>query len=237
MKNQKQTMWLPVTEEPFAERYEVSNEGDVREKKTGRLLAENRNVRSHYHYVMLYNPTARVGRNRPIHRLVAFAFIGNPPEGRNDINHIDGNRENNVVTNLEWVSRRENMEHANHVLGTVKKGSDHPSYGKPLAPEVKTKISESLRRTFARQGGTRRGAKNSEQWKQRMREWVRLNGHPRKGVHFTEEQIARISASCKERWKDPELRRRMGRHVSETYRKKRQGDVVTPSVSTPAPPA
>ena len=44
-----------------------------------------------------------------VHRLIALAFIENPnrfPE----VNHIDGVRDNNVVSNLEWVSHKENME-------------------------------------------------------------------------------------------------------------------------------
>lgn len=46
-----------------------------------------------------------------IHRLVAEAFIPNP-YGLPEVNHIDGNKENNNVYNLEWVSHQDNMRHA-----------------------------------------------------------------------------------------------------------------------------
>ena len=47
-----------------------------------------------------------------VHRLVAEHFIGEPLENQTDINHIDGNKQNNAVSNLEWCSRSENMLHA-----------------------------------------------------------------------------------------------------------------------------
>jgi len=48
----------------------------------------------------------------PIHRLVAKYFIGNPTKKRYDINHIDGNKQNNKVTNLEYCTSKENTRHA-----------------------------------------------------------------------------------------------------------------------------
>lgn len=46
-----------------------------------------------------------------VHRLVAKAFIPSV-EGKDEVNHIDANKENNHVSNLEWVSHAENMKHA-----------------------------------------------------------------------------------------------------------------------------
>lgn len=66
-----------------------------------------------------------------VHRLVAMAFIDNIPEDK-EINHIDGNKQNNCVENLEIVTHKQNMRHAKDVLGIPfnamkgKRGKQHP---------------------------------------------------------------------------------------------------------------
>lgn len=61
-----------------------------------------------------------------VHRLVALAFIGPPPDGnRTVINHIDSNRSNNTVSNLEWCSHAENHAHA-VAAGRHARGSSLP---------------------------------------------------------------------------------------------------------------
>lgn len=87
--------------------YEVSNEGNIRNKETMQMVKPHK-TRNGYNILKLY----RDGKpyTRQVHRLVAMAFIGDV-EGL-EVNHKDGNKTNNNVENLELVSRSENIKHA-----------------------------------------------------------------------------------------------------------------------------
>lgn len=95
--------------------YEVSNLGNVRscEHFTNghhlmpRVLRQN--LSNRYLYVKLYKNQTK--RSLRVHRLVALAFVPNP-DGKPQVNHIDGNRFNNSASNLEWCTSSENMVHA-----------------------------------------------------------------------------------------------------------------------------
>lgn len=62
-------------------------------------------------YCMIFLYLNGKRKNKLIHRLVAEAFIPNK-EYKKEVNHIDGNKQNNSVNNLEWVTPSENAKHA-----------------------------------------------------------------------------------------------------------------------------
>lgn len=63
---------------------------------------------------------------RKIHRLVALAFL-QPPNFGDQCNHIDGNKRNNELSNLEWVTHRRNCQHAYDIgIHKALRSTDHP---------------------------------------------------------------------------------------------------------------
>ena len=90
--------------------YEVSSHGRVRRIETGRVLTEKIG-RFGYLRVHLRSIDSKNGVNPLVHRLVAKAFIPNP-DNLPQVNHKDGNKRNNAVGNLEWVTAKGNFEHA-----------------------------------------------------------------------------------------------------------------------------
>lgn len=101
--------------------YQVSNEGRVKsldrkvkqrgggtQNKKGQLIVESMN---HKGYKLTGITKENKNRTFATHRLVAEHFIENNNE-KLQVNHIDGNKTNNHVDNLEWVTASENMRHA-----------------------------------------------------------------------------------------------------------------------------
>jgi hypothetical protein len=90
--------------------YEVSNNGLVRSLRRGKIMSTNNESSTRYAKVSLY----KEGKEKQVtvHRLVLLAFKGEPPEGKTSINHINGNKRNNDVNNLEWSNAKENGLHA-----------------------------------------------------------------------------------------------------------------------------
>lgn len=85
-------------------KYEVSNLGIVRNSKTKHILVQSKD-KSGYYVVVLYDSKKR--HCVKVHRLVAKAFVDNA-ENKPQVDHIDGDKENNNSTNLRWVTPKEN---------------------------------------------------------------------------------------------------------------------------------
>lgn len=93
--------WILIEEHP---RYMVSNFGRVLNARTQRILKQCVNSAG-------YKKVVLNGKNKYVHRLVADAYVQNP-NGLPEVNHKDGNKWNNTVENLEWVSKSDNAKHA-----------------------------------------------------------------------------------------------------------------------------
>lgn len=100
-------MWKKIIYNKITTDYSVSDNGEVRKDTTNRLMKLQ--IQQGYSHVTIQ--INRKPKRFRVHRLVAEAFIPNP-DGKPYVNHIDGNRQNNSVTNLEWVTPAENTRHA-----------------------------------------------------------------------------------------------------------------------------
>ena len=132
----------------YEELYQVSDLGRIKRTgrskgaHTGRVLKAQRR-RGGYMKVRLYRGSQTSWADHFVHHLVAEAFIG-PRTPDSEINHKNGVTGDNRATNLEWVTRSANLQHAFDVLGRdTPKGEKHHN-AKLSADKVK-----EIRRLFA----------------------------------------------------------------------------------------
>ena len=107
-------IWKDV--EGYEGLYQVSDLGRVKRVNTGRILKGRKNTDG-YLRVNLYKNN--VSYTKTIHRLVAEAFIPNT-ENKPQVNHIDENKTNNLASNLEWMTSKENNNHGTRTQRTSK---------------------------------------------------------------------------------------------------------------------
>jgi hypothetical protein len=144
---QDNEIWSPAA--GYEDKFEVSTAGNVRSVErvvnsrygsTRRLPSKMLKTWSHnggYRAVQIVLPGGK--RNILVHRMVAQTFIPNP-HGKPFINHIDNDRANNCVQNLEWVTQAENIDHAQK-QGRMKNNSG-PGEKSPAAKLDWHKVSE-----------------------------------------------------------------------------------------------
>lgn len=126
--------------------YQVSNTGEIRSLdryilrsidsiprfQNGKIFSKITNADGYYQIKLSKNNIPTPFR---VHRLVAEAFIpnlNNLPE----VNHIDCNRKNNNVNNLEWTSHLDNVKHSSNQGKYKHFGTDNPNYGNHILSEI-----------------------------------------------------------------------------------------------------
>ncbi len=124
--------------------YSVSDQGRVASRKFGkwRVMPLSPN-RKGYLQVALFS--SGMQNTRPVHQLVAEAFLGPRPTPKHQVNHKDGIKSNNRDCNLEWVTQSENQRHRFDVL------KHHALHGEACGPSKRTEaeVREILRRRAA----------------------------------------------------------------------------------------
>lgn len=106
-------VWRPVS--GYENRYEVSNEGRVKSlpsRQRGRVLKPGKQSKGYLVVVLYDGSSPKQPKSFTVHALVAAAFLDPPPTPDHQVNHIDGDKDNNRATNLEWVTCQENIQHA-----------------------------------------------------------------------------------------------------------------------------
>lgn len=105
-------VWVDIAE---YDNYQVSNHGNMQNKKTGRVLRPASDKYGHQQVRLSKNG---LGRNMRVHRLVLYAFVGECPVGM-ECRHLDGDATNNHISNLRWGTPLENVAdmimHGTHV--------------------------------------------------------------------------------------------------------------------------
>lgn len=121
----KKEIWKPI---PNFSRYEASDKGRLRStnyKNSGKTkVLKPALANDGYLKTMLLNDDGKY-RSWTVHLFICLTFLGEKPKGY-EVNHMDGNKTNNSINNLEYVTRSENIKHAyNYGLITPKVGASN----------------------------------------------------------------------------------------------------------------
>lgn len=105
------------TDKPFTpvkgyeDRIAITINGEIFSLKTNKILKTTISPNGYEVLCLMFQKPKRHSKTLYVHRLVAETFIDNPLN-KKTVNHIDGNKLNNNITNLEWATQGENNKHA-----------------------------------------------------------------------------------------------------------------------------
>jgi len=149
--------------------YSISEHGEVLNTKTGRIVKPSFSTHG-YKQISLRTEDGKL--TVKIHKLVAIHFIGECPADKTAINHIDGDKTNNHYSNLEWVTNKENSNHARLsglLLGYSGENNNNAKLTEadiPIIAEMaKTQRSDDIAEIFKVNDRTIRDVLSGKTWK------------------------------------------------------------------------
>ena len=120
----------------FEDKYKISSKGEIINKKDNKKINTRISKDGYIRVTLYYKNKSYI---KSIHRLVAETFIEKKTTTSNlEVNHIDGNKLNNNINNLEWITHKENIEHAwkKNLFESVRKASKRYGKDNPNAKRV-----------------------------------------------------------------------------------------------------
>ena len=149
--------------------YKISNYGIVKSLPRNGCGSKEKIISKQLNncgYMTVLLNKANIRKRHLVHRIIAFAFIPNE-FNKPDINHIDGNKANNNINNLEWVTKSENVIHS--MKNGLKK--DY-GIGREVTEEHRSNLSKSLKGRKSPCGfkGKKRSEEAINKFKQSMKE-------------------------------------------------------------------
>ena len=175
-------IWKPITETNGI--YEVSNLGRVKRAKpgrgwwateVGRILKPLKHPFGYLFYSLKWNGKTKT---RFIHQLLLEYFIGKRPSRKYVCNHKNGIPDDNRLENLEWVTQKENVNHAIYVIKKHTHGEKngmHKLKEQKLKEILNTPIKHGIQSFFARKFGV---SQTAIWYIIRRRNWKHLNDSP-----------------------------------------------------------
>jgi transposase len=173
--------------------YEISTDGQARRASTGRILRQNDDGRGYLKVTLWLNKQQYTFK---VHALVAEVYLTREPDC--EVNHLDSNRKNNSVDNLEWVPHTANMKHAwesgamQYGGGSVHAKLDESAVEEIILDMIDGKSNSEIAKFYPVTRGTIAKIRSDSTWRHVRPELRPLPPGPERAVKLDAEQAAAI---------------------------------------------